>query len=119
MDPVEKYEIIGNYIFRYGRVKLHLNLLLMALAPQADTELLESEADIIIPRINAELSNRGPEIMQQFSAVAVEMYGLKSARDLNMNPAHEPDGREMTIFLNRCTDVLAQLAAIKALIAER
>jgi hypothetical protein len=116
MDAAEKYEMIGNHIYRYGRVKLHLAFLLNAMTPDAGKEIMDAEADILIPRITAELSNRGAEIRRQFSEVAVQISALKNERDLSLKPGHPPDGQATTNFLNQCTDVLAKLATIKAAI---
>lgn len=118
MDAAEKYEMIGNHIYRYGRVKLHLAFLLNAINPEAEKELMDAEADILIRRITAELSNRGPEIRRQFMDVAVQISALKNERDLNLKPGHTPDGQATTNFLNKCTDVLAKLATFRAAIAQ-
>lgn len=112
MDSAEKYEMIGLHIYRYQRVMVHLTHLMTAINPEAEREVLAAEVDVLIPRITAELSNRGPEIQRQFSDIAAEIYELKNERDRNMSPGHMPDTQKTTDFVAKCTDVLAKLATL-------
>ena len=115
MDSAEKYEMIGLHIYRYERVKVHLDFLLTAINPETEKEVLEAELDVLIPRITAELNNRGPEIQRQFSDIAAGIYELKHERDRNTSPGHVPDAQRTTDFLAKCTDVLAKLATLNTL----
>ena len=118
MDSAEKYEMIGLHIYRYERVMVHLNLLLTAINPEAEKEVRQAEIDVMIPRITADLSNRGPEIKRQFSGIAAEIYELKNERDRNMSPGHIPDAQKTNDFVAKCTDVLAKLAVLNTLLPQ-
>jgi hypothetical protein len=119
MDSAEKYEMIGTHIYRYQRVARQLGHLLWTINPEAEKELLHAEADLLIPRINAELNGREREIKRRFFHIAAEMAALKNDRDRNMMPGHIPDRRETAIFLDRCTDVLEKLDALKAILTQQ
>ncbi|USX16873.1 hypothetical protein NHH88_14230 [Oxalobacteraceae bacterium OTU3CAMAD1] len=118
MDSAEKYEMIGLHIYRYERVKVHLISLLTAINPKAQKGALEAELDVLIPRITAELSDRGPEIQRQFSGIAAEIYELRNERDRNIGPAHIPHAQKTTDFVAKCTDVLAKLATLKTILRQ-
>ena len=118
MDSAEKYEMIGLHIYRYERINVHLNRLLTAINPEAAKEVLEAEVEVLIPRIAAELSHRGPEIERQFADIAAEIYELKNERDRNMRPGHIPDAQKTTAFVAKCTDMLAKLATLNTILPQ-